>query len=99
MSTEKIDWKAIREHLERVGEGIEKGDSPARLDREAVLRARAERLAREPEETKVEDCIEVVEFLLGGEQYGIETSYVREVYPIRDYTPVPCTPPLLSWAS
>jgi len=33
-----------------------------------------------------------VEFLLASEYYGIESRYIREVYPIRDYTPLPGTP-------
>jgi len=33
-----------------------------------------------------------VEFQLAYERYGVETSYVREVCPLRDLTAVPCTP-------
>lgn len=60
----------------------------------AILRARAEMLAREPE--KVEEgaeFVEVVEFLLAQERYGIESAYVREVYPLKELTPLPCLPP------
>ena len=53
-------------------------------------------LAREP--IKQEDAgssIEVVQFILGGEGYAIESHAVREVYPLRDLTPLPCTPPFV----
>ncbi|MBI4455115.1 MAG: purine-binding chemotaxis protein CheW [Acidobacteria bacterium] len=58
-----------------------------------ILKARAEALAREPEEnTAVNEPIEIVEFLLAHERYGIESSYVGEVYPLKEFTPLPCTP-------
>jgi len=60
-----------------------------------ILKARAVALAREPEEQAEEERIELVEFLLAAERYGIESSYVREVYPLRQFTPLPCTPPFV----
>ncbi len=64
--------------------------------RQLILRARAAALAREPEQSAAEDeRIEIVEFLLADERYAIESSYVREVYPLKDLTPLPCTPPFV----
>jgi purine-binding chemotaxis protein CheW len=37
----------------------------------------------------------VVEFLLAGEHYAIESTAVREVHPLRELTPLPCTPPFV----
>jgi purine-binding chemotaxis protein CheW len=62
--------------------------------REEILRARAAELARagaEQGEAQGE-TIEVVEFLIAEERYGFETVHVREVYPLRDLTPLPCVP-------
>ncbi len=39
--------------------------------------------------------IEVVEFLLARERYGIESSAVRQVYPVKELTPLPGTPPFV----
>ena len=36
--------------------------------------------------------MEVIEFRLAQERYAVEQQYVREVCPLRDLTPVPCTP-------
>ena len=36
--------------------------------------------------------LELLEFRLAGERYGVETRWVREVHPLRDLTPLPCTP-------
>jgi purine-binding chemotaxis protein CheW len=44
------------------------------------------------EEKAYDEYIEVVEFLLAHEKYGIESKCVREVYPLKELTPVPCTP-------
>ena len=57
-----------------------------------ILKARAQVLAQEPESETNTEHIEVVAFNLAYETYGIETAYVREVYPLKDLTPLPCTP-------
>lgn len=63
------------------------------------LRERARALAREPQEPeRAEDALgqlQVIEFLLAYERYGIESSFIREVYPLKDLTPLPCTPPFI----
>jgi purine-binding chemotaxis protein CheW len=92
MSAGKIDWDATRQRLEKVGAAIEKGHSTGPEKLTKILKARAAVLARESDETKAGDSIEIVAFELAGEQYGIESCHVSEVYPIRDYTPLPGTP-------
>lgn len=58
-----------------------------------VLRERARRLAQPVERVQPSaDAIEILEFTLAGERYGVETRFVREVSPLRELTPVPCTP-------
>jgi purine-binding chemotaxis protein CheW len=61
---------------------------------QTVLRERAVALAHVEAETFQSETIEVVEFVLAGEHYAIETAFVREVFPLKDLTPLPCTP---SW--
>jgi purine-binding chemotaxis protein CheW len=61
-----------------------------------ILKARAKALARRCESDKhTEAAVEVVEFGLAQERYGIPTPAVREVYPLKDLTPVPCVPPFV----
>lgn len=58
-----------------------------------LLEERARSLARP--RAGAEDAgerVEVVEFFLSYERYAIETVWVREVYPLKAYTPLPCTP-------
>ncbi|MGH7485680.1 MAG: chemotaxis protein CheW, partial [bacterium] len=38
------------------------------------------------------EALEVVEFRLADESYALESSFVREVYPLRDLTPLPGVP-------
>jgi purine-binding chemotaxis protein CheW len=88
------DWSAIYRRLEASRTGLEHGVMPTREERQKILRARAQTLAREPErEEATQGGLEVVEFLLAYETYGVESSYIREVYPLKELTPLPCTPP------
>lgn len=65
-------------------------------DAAQILHARARALARPPAPTPVaETWLEVLEFRLAQERYAIETRYVREVSPVKDLTPLPCTPPFI----
>ncbi|MCL5267335.1 MAG: chemotaxis protein CheW [Bacteroidetes bacterium] len=86
-----MDWNEVRRRVEHAQASLLSGLDPTPAEKKRILKARAKALAREP---KVEEqkYIEVVEFLLAYEKYGIVSSYVREVYPLKELTPVPCTP-------
>jgi len=61
-----------------------------------ILRARAQALARPPEQAPAaETLLEVLEFRLAQERYAVETRHVHEVVPLKDLTPLPCTPPFV----
>lgn len=57
-----------------------------------ILTRRAQKLARVDETRETGDTMELVEFLLADERYAVQCRFVREVYPLRDLTPVPGTP-------
>lgn len=61
-----------------------------------ILRARARALAQPPQAAPAAAQLEVLEFSLARERYALEIRYVREVYPLKDLTPLPCTPPFVS---
>ncbi len=64
--------------------------------KQRILKARARALAQEPEErVSPENYLEVLEFSLAYERYALETSLVREVHPLKEFTPLPCTPPFI----
>ncbi len=61
-----------------------------------VLKERAQALARERVAKGSEAAVEIVEFSLASERYGIETGFVREVLVLKELTPVPCTPAFIA---
>ena len=57
------------------------------------MEKRARELARKPEsKDDIGARIEIVEFTMAHERYGIESRFVREVHPLRELTPLPGTP-------
>ncbi len=66
------------------------------MDKEEILKERAKKLAStRGAKNQKRDALDVIEFILGEEHYAIESRFVREVYPIRDFTPLPCVPPFV----
>jgi purine-binding chemotaxis protein CheW len=57
-----------------------------------ILRKRAQALAQVPPPPAADTVLELLEFGLAAEPYAIERRYVQEVHPLRDLTPLPCTP-------
>lgn len=91
----KIDRADIRSRIEAARLSLEQGWEPTPEEKKKILKTRAKALAQEPKKVEVEEYIEVIEFLLAYEKYGIESCYVREVYPLKELTPLPCTPPFV----
>jgi purine-binding chemotaxis protein CheW len=88
------DWQEVRKRMDAAADLLNQGITPEKAKQ--ILKARAQELARETgrEETAVKP-LEILEFLLAYETYGIELSYVCETVPLKDITPVPCTPPFV----
>lgn len=60
------------------------------------LKNRAIAMAQEPEQKRAaSSTIGVITFTLAAETYGIESAFVREVYPLKDFTPLPGVPPYI----
>ncbi len=89
----EIDWGEVHRRLETAQNTLERGEAPTSEVKKKILKARAKALAREPASTEAaEEYIEVIEFLLAHERYGLESRFVREVYPLKEFTPLPGTP-------
>ena len=66
---------------------------PGVLNQAAILKARAHALAQEPPKAALaETFLEIIEFCLASETYGIESMFVREIHPLKDFTPLPGVP-------
>ena len=91
-SKQAIDWSEVRRRLESARAAIERVRAPDAEETKRILRSRARTLARETDTAAAADALEVVEFLLAHERYAVESRYVREVHPLENLTPLPCTP-------
>jgi len=87
-----IDHGEIHRRLEAAKAAAQRMRAPDPENTRRILKARAQALARAPVSTELSERLEVVEFLLAHETYAIESRYVREVYPLENLTPLPCTP-------
>ena len=88
-----INWKEIRSRLESAKTEFERGFQPTDEERDKILKERAKIFSRELEaKGEKDEYVEVLEFLLAHEMYGIELKYVREVYPLKELTPIPAIP-------
>ncbi|SRR5712691_1345670 len=91
-----VNWSEVHRRLEAAQAAGERGWTLSLEEKKKILKTRAKALAQELErKTAAEEQVEVIEFLLAYERYGIELSYVREVYPLKELTPVPATPPFV----
>ena len=86
-----LDWDQVRQKL---------GDSQAQLNGDKavsaekmkkILEERARALTKSTE-IQAGESMQLVVFTLANETYGIATDYVHEVQPLRQVSPVPCTP-------
>jgi len=91
-----IDWAEVRARLDAAQAAGEQTWMPGSDETRRILRERALALGVEPGGTQtLNQSIEVVEFLLAHERYAVESAYVREVHPLENLTPLPCTPPFV----
>lgn len=92
----RIDWSEVHRRVENVQKSLERDWAPPPEKIREILRTRAKALAKEENHKDVGgELIEIVEFLLASETYGIESSYVQEVYPLRELSPLTGTPPFV----
>jgi purine-binding chemotaxis protein CheW len=62
-----------------------------------ILRARARALAAKPEPpSTARGLLDLLEFRLADERYAVESRFVQEVCPLRELTPLPCTPAFIA---
>lgn len=94
--TKQINWDEIHRRLETSQGALGQGLQLTHEEKNKILKSRAKILAVESEKkAKAEEFIQVVEFLLASEKYAVASEYVREIYPLKEFTPIPCTPPFV----
>jgi purine-binding chemotaxis protein CheW len=90
----EIDWTEIHRRLEVSQSAMQRRLTPSLEERRAILRGRARLLAQESkgDERPSQSALEVMEFLLASEHYGIELTYIREIHTLSEFTTLPGTP-------
>lgn len=63
------------------------------LHERAIALAQRRNMSELPDVAEV--LVDIVVFSLDGENYGVESVFVRQVQPLHVLTPVPCTPPFI----
>jgi purine-binding chemotaxis protein CheW len=89
-----LDWAGLHRRLDASQAALKQKLSPGPEEKQKILRARARLLAAggKGEATSAQSLLEVAEFSLGSEHYGIELSHIREIHPLSEFTSLPCTP-------
>jgi purine-binding chemotaxis protein CheW len=87
-----IDWEDLRRRLAQARAGLGRDAAVSTDRRREIMQERTRRAAAEPAAATVQRYIGIVEFTLAHERYGVESQYVREIAPLRHYTPVPGAP-------
>ena len=91
-----FSWPNLHLRLESSRAELQRKLSPGKDEKRKILRARAASLAAIPEEkTGERSYFEVVEFALGKERYAIESTHIREIDPLHDFTALPGAPPFV----
>jgi purine-binding chemotaxis protein CheW len=88
------DWSELHRRLETSRSVMQRRLTPSVEERRGILQARARLLAqvRKGDKELPQSPLEVVEFLLASEHYGIELTYIREIHSLSEFTPLPGTP-------
>jgi purine-binding chemotaxis protein CheW len=88
------DWSELHRRLETSRSAMQRRLNPSVEERRTILRARARLLAQEGKGDKElpQSPLEVVEFLLASEHYGIELTHIREIHALSEFTSLPGTP-------
>jgi purine-binding chemotaxis protein CheW len=70
--------------------------APMTQNQNTILKARARALAQEPKKAELAGAnLEIIEFCLASETYGIESMFVREIHQLKDFTSLPGVPPFV----
>jgi purine-binding chemotaxis protein CheW len=89
----KINWDEIKNQMSSLQKTISENEFTSPDTKSKTLKERAKFLAREvKDESAGKEYVEIIEFRLGSETYAFETEFVREVYLLNNFTPLPGLP-------
>jgi purine-binding chemotaxis protein CheW len=90
-----IDWPALhRRQQEAIAAAA--GERPLSPEEtRTILKSRAALLAVPAQEADPGVRLDCLEFVLSGESYALEMSYITQTLPLSEFTPLFCTPPFV----
>ncbi len=92
-----INWAAIHNRLNQARVLSERNVTPSPEEKRLRLKNRAKSLAQVFEAAPETGAyLDVTTFLLSGVTYAIELTHIRDVYSLKELTPIPCTPPFVA---
>jgi purine-binding chemotaxis protein CheW len=96
MSMARIDYPDIYRRLAEAQEALGRDAGDSRDRTKSILKERSLALAiNEAASAPSSDSFEIIGFMHGQEMYGVESRYVREVYPLIEPVTLPGTPPFI----
>ena len=91
-----IDWPALLKRQQGANGAAADGRSLSPEETRTVLKERAALLAARPaQDADAGVRLDCLEFLLSGESYAMEMSYISQTLPLSEFTPLFCTPPFV----
>jgi len=79
-----FDWEGMHKRINDARRALESGIEISAEERKKILTRRAKLFAQEIKDETDKKYIEIVEFSLAYETYGIESSFIREVFPLKE---------------
>lgn len=93
MST--LDWELVHARLQMARDRMERGWAPTVAEKRQIFADRAVAAGRGGDNSAHGRHLDIVEFSIAQERYGIELAKVREVIPLKQLTPLPFGPSYL----
>lgn len=87
-----LDWEHLKERMRLTEQGLQAEFEPSAEQVRLRLEQRAASLAATTAAIAREPLLELLLFELCEEFYAVETRHVEVVVPLRQMTPIPCTP-------
>lgn len=87
-----LDWTLLKDRMHQIELRLREEFEPTAEQTRFRLQQRAARLAQSSSPQSQEAVLELLVFELSDELYAVESEYVETVVPLRQLTPIPCTP-------
>ncbi len=92
-----VDWVRLKQRMAEAEEAWARGYVPTPEKRRELLEARARSMAVRPRQIgEASPHLPVIEFVIAERHFAMDSTFVREVRPLDDLTPLPCTPGFVS---